>query len=176
MSRPSPTSMSRRSALGLLALIPVTVAAGCAEPEDGAGAGTGGSGSEVNLKVYKDPTCGCCEGWIEHVEADGFTTVTKHPDSLERIFADHDVPADLQSCHLAETASGAIVIGHVPAHFIREYLSAPPEGSRGLTVPAMPVGSPGMEQGEQFEPYEVLLLTKGEPTVFAQVAKQSDQA
>nr|WP_281177471.1 DUF411 domain-containing protein [Janibacter limosus] len=66
---------------------------------------------------------------------------------------------------------GDVFVGHVPARFVLEYLADPPKGARGLSVPAMPVGTPGMEQGDQFDPYDVLLLTDGKPRVLAKVTK-----
>lgn len=127
------------------------------------------------MTVYKDPSCGCCDGWIEHVEEHGFATTTEHPSSLASVWQRHDVPLDLQSCHLARTEDGHLFVGHVPARHVREYLADPPKGARGLSVPAMPVGTPGMEQGERFDPYSVMLITDGEPRVFATVQTASDQ-
>jgi hypothetical protein len=70
-----------------------------------------------------------------------------------------------------------VFVGHVPVPFILEYLKDPPAGARGLTVPAMPVGTPGMEMGDEFDPYEVLVLTvDGPPEVFAKVTKASQQS
>lgn len=126
--------------------------------------------------VFKDPSCGCCGGWVEHVEANGFSVAIEHPEVLGDVFSEHNIPVDLQSCHLAQSAGGAVFVGHVPVPFILEYLKDPPSGARGLTVPAMPVGTPGMEMGEEFEPYDVLVLTAdGQSEVFAKVMKASQQ-
>lgn len=67
------------------------------------------------------------------------------------------------------------MVGHVPARHVLEYLADPPSGSRGLSVPRMPVGMPGMEQGDQFDPYDIMLITDGEPEVFARVTTASQQ-
>ena len=64
----------------------------------------------------------------------------------------------------------------MPARFVIEFLTDPPEGARGLSVPAMPVGTPGMEQGEQFDPYDVMLITESGSEVFAEVTSPSDQS
>lgn len=126
--------------------------------------------------VFKDPSCGCCGGWVEHAEQNGFSIAIEHPEVLGNVFSEHDIAVDLQSCHLALNAAGTVFVGHVPVRFILEYLKNPPAGSRGLTVPAMPVGTPGMEMGEEFEPYEVLILTSsGPPEVFARVTSASQQ-
>lgn len=113
---------------------------------------------------------------MEHAEENGFTVSVEHPEVLGEMFAQHGIAVELQSCHLALSAGGAVFVGHVPARFVLEYLKAPPAGARGLTVPAMPVGTPGMEQGEQFDPYEVLTVpVEGTPEVFATVSKASQQ-
>jgi hypothetical protein len=126
--------------------------------------------------VFKDPSCGCCGGWVEHAEDNGFTIAIEHPEVLGDVFSKYDVAADLQSCHLSVNSAGSVFVGHVPVRYVLEYLKDPPAGSRGLTVPAMPVGTPGMEMGDEFEPYEVLLLGEdGSDEVFAKVSKAADQ-
>ncbi|WP_346006788.1 DUF411 domain-containing protein [Janibacter terrae] len=182
-------TMSRRSTFGLLGVGSVALLAACAQSSPSATSTpvveastpeptspTSGSASAPELTVYKDPTCGCCGGWVEHAVAAGFPTTTELTDDLDGLFARHDIPAELQSCHLATTEAGAIFVGHVPARFIRSYLANPAPGSRGLTVPAMPIGSPGMEQGEEFQPYEVLLLREGKARTFAKVTSLEQQA
>ncbi|UUZ45882.2 DUF411 domain-containing protein [Janibacter limosus] len=130
---------------------------------------------QLTMTVYKDASCGCCGGWVTHAEEHGFTITTEHPESLATVWQDHDVALDLQSCHLARNPDGHLFVGHVPARHVVEYLADPPQGGRGLSVPASPVGTPGMEQGDRFDPYSVMLITHGEPSVFAKVAKASDQ-
>ena len=105
----------------------------------------------------------------------GFTITTEHPEALHEVWERHDIPLDMQSCHLSLTSDGDVFVGHVPARFVLKYLADPPKGARGLSVPAMPVGTPGMEQEAEFDPYEVMLLTDGEPKVFADVRKASQQ-
>ena len=150
--------------------------------ESGTKTGTGtdtdagtAAGTPVAMTVWKDVTCGCCSGWIDHMGASGFDITTEHPEDLATVFAEHDVPPRMQSCHLGLTADGDVIVGHVPARFVHDYLADRPKGARGLSVPAMPVGTPGMEQGDQFDPYEVMLLTDGEPRVHARVTKASQQ-
>lgn len=138
-------------------------------------AGHGVNPTRLSMTVYKDPSCGCCGGWVEHAENNGFSITTEQSTALHEVWARHDIPLDLQSCHLALNSNGEVFVGHVPARFVLEYLADPPKGSRGLSVPAMPTGSPGMEHGDQFDPYEVLLVTDGKPRVFADVRKQSQQ-
>ncbi len=131
---------------------------------------------QLAMTVYKDPSCGCCSGWIEHAEENGFSINVEHPERLHQVWERHDIALDLQSCHLASNADGHVFVGHVPVRFVLEYLADPPKGARGLSVPAMPVGTPGMEQGDQFDPYDVLLITEQESTVFAKVTKSAQQS
>jgi hypothetical protein len=121
------------------------------------------------IHVYKSPTCGCCNDWIKHLEANGFkVTATNVPDS--RFYrARFGMPAKLGSCHTGVVA-GYVVEGHVPAREIKRLLRERPK-ALGLSVPGMPVGSPGMDGPEyngQVDPYDVLLVqTDGRATVFA---------
>ena len=131
--------------------------------------------ARLAMTVYKDASCGCCSGWVDHAEDNGFTITTEHPEALHEVWERHDIPLDMQSCHLSLNSDGDVFVGHVPARFVLEYLADPPKGARGLSVPAMPVGTPGMEQEAEFDPYEVMLLTDGEPKVFADVRKASQQ-
>lgn len=131
---------------------------------------------ELNLKVYKSPTCGCCGEWVEHVKKSGFDTDVEDLDSLNEIKQQYGVAPKLQSCHTAVSKEGYIFEGHIPAKTIKAFLQNPPENALGLTVPGMPVGSPGMEVGERFDPYQVLLIkSDGTTEVFAVMAKPEDQ-
>ncbi len=105
------------------------------------------------VTVYKTPTCGCCNAWIEHLEANGFeVTATNLPD-LRNLKRENGVPPALSSCHTA-FVEGYVVEGHVPASDLRRLLDERPKVA-GLAVPGMPIGSPGME-GPNPEPYQVL--------------------
>lgn len=105
------------------------------------------------LVVYKTPTCGCCNDWVDHVKAHGFTVVAHDLNDLSQIKQQLGVPAGRISCHTA-TVRGYTVEGHVPADLIAKMLAEKPR-FRGLTVPGMPMGSPGME-GPWKDDYEVL--------------------
>ena len=108
------------------------------------------------IQVFKTPTCGCCSIWVQHLKANGFTPkVTDVPSTAEyrRKFG---VPEKLQSCHTA-VIRGYAIEGHVPAQDIKRLLKTRSKGS-GLAVPGMPIGSPGMEQGDRRDPYSVLLF------------------
>ena len=116
--------------------------------------------------VYKLATCGCCETWSEHMQAAGFRVETRDTQDLDAIKTEAGVPFGQGSCHTAKVGD-YFVEGHVPADDVKRLLGERPD-ALGLTVPGMPIGSPGMEQGDTREPYDVLLVAKdGSTTVFA---------
>lgn len=118
--------------------------------------------------VYKSPTCGCCEKWVEHMEKAGFSLVPKDMASgaLMRQKLKLGLNGAQASCHTAEIG-GYVIEGHVPADDVKRLLSDKPDAI-GLAVPKMPIGSPGMESGDTKEPYDVLLIKKdGSSEVFA---------
>lgn len=117
--------------------------------------------------VYKTPTCGCCNGWIEHLEAAGFTVDARDVRDIMTVKRDAGVPTPMSSCHTA-IVDGYVVEGHVPAEHVERLLAERPEVV-GIAVPGMPVGSPGME-GPNAQPYQVLSFTAdGQAAVFAEV-------
>ncbi len=117
------------------------------------------------IVIYKDPSCGCCTAWVEHLRASGFTASVRERVDLRRTKAELGVPEHLQSCHTA-TIEDYVIEGHVPAADIRRLLAERPK-ARGVAVPGMPVGSPGMEQGAEREPYNVILFQgDGADTIF----------
>lgn len=118
------------------------------------------------LTVYKSPTCGCCGKWIEHMKAAGFQVKVVDLDDLTEIKQASGVPMKLRTCHTAVVGNYAIE-GHVPADVVKKLLAEKPAAA-GIAVPGMPIGSPGMEVGNQKDSYEVLLFDKaGKTTVFA---------
>ncbi|PUA30417.1 MAG: metal-binding protein [Cellvibrio sp. 79] len=112
----------------------------------------------MQLEVYKSPTCGCCEEWISHLQSHGLKSNIHHPDDLNAVKNRYKISPKYQSCHTAVSPDGYVFEGHIPAPVITRFLAEKPEGAIGLAVPGMPVGSPGMEMGERFTPYDVLLL------------------
>lgn len=133
-------------------------------------------GDPIHLIVHKSPTCGCCLGWMTHMDNHGFSTTGHHPEQLTQLKLDKGVELRYQSCHTAVSPRGFVFEGHVPAKFVRQFLANVPDQALGLSVPGMPVGSPGMEVGDKFMPYQVLLLKKdGNHEVFAQVDRAADQ-
>jgi|SRR5262245_5660677 len=109
------------------------------------------------ITVMKDPNCGCCSGWVEHLRQEGFEVETKDMPDLSRVKVQLGVPTDLAACHTAQV-EGYVIEGHVPASAIRRLLHEHPPGI-GLAVPGMPINSPGMEvPGAPDEAYEVILF------------------
>ncbi|WP_425493445.1 DUF411 domain-containing protein [Marilutibacter chinensis] len=116
--------------------------------------------------VHKSPTCGCCELWVEHLRDAGFEVeVRDHaPDALNRIKLDLGVPYGKGSCHTAEVG-GYFVEGHVPATDVQRLLVEAPSG-KGLVLPGMPLGSPGMEVPDgTVQSYTVELVDEDGDTV-----------
>jgi hypothetical protein len=124
----------------------------------------------ISLDIYKSPTCGCCELWVEHVETQGFKSSVQHPDDLNAIKDKFGIKPQYQSCHTAVSADGYVFEGHIPARLVKQFLAEKPENALGLAVPGMPLGSPGMEVDDRITPYDVLLLRKdGTTSVYARV-------
>jgi hypothetical protein len=118
------------------------------------------------VTVYKTATCGCCKDWVKHLEANGFRVEAYDVADLERIKSNLGVRPQYASCHTA-IADGYTIEGHVPASDIRRLLAERPKG-RGLAVPGMPGGSPGMESAPK-QPYATLLIDdQGGARVFEQ--------
>src|SRR5215213_3859472 len=118
------------------------------------------------MTVTKDPSCGCCSGWVEHIKAAGFPVEVIESTDLSRLKERLGVPRHLASCHTAEV-DGYIVEGHVPAAAVKRLLAERPSG-KGVAVPGMPTGSPGMEvEGTAPEPYEVVLFDAAGQRAFA---------
>lgn len=165
----------------LLSLTLIFLLSACTDSNESVNPHQGAQSSPVEqLIVYKSPKCGCCKKWINHLEDSGFDTEFKHPGNLDAIKGRYQVPRETRSCHTAVSKQGFVFEGHIPARYIQQFLASPPEGALGLAVPAMPVGSPGMEVNDRFMPYQVLLLKKdGSTEVFAAVesaAQQYDEA
>jgi hypothetical protein len=119
-------------------------------------------GAKPLVEVWKSPTCGCCKDWIAHLQAEGFAVRT-HDDGNDEARKRLGMPLRYGSCHTAQVGGYAIE-GHVPAREIRRLLNEKPAAVVGLAVPAMPVGSPGMdgpEYGGRKDPYDVLLVRAG---------------
>ncbi|RZA36376.1 MAG: DUF411 domain-containing protein [Lysobacteraceae bacterium] len=119
------------------------------------------SAAQPVIEVYKTEYCGCCKEWIKHLEANGFTVKAQNVADPGGYRAKFGIPAEYASCHTGRVG-GYAVEGHVPASDIKRLLAEKPK-ARGLAVPGMPAGSPGME-GARKDPYAVLLVKDGGKT------------
>ena len=120
----------------------------------------------ADIVVYKSSTCGCCKKWVSHLEQNGYTVEVHNQNrsKLSSIKAEMEVPRGLQSCHTAKIG-GYVIEGHVPADVIARLLKEKPQ-IKGLAVPGMPMGSPGME-GSRRDAYDVLALQEnGKTSIF----------
>ena len=145
MKRPSlvhPRGLTRRRAMRLIA-VAVTAPLSSAFAQS------------PRILVHKDPNCGCCEGWVQHMKAAGFAVIVEEVADLEVVRKRLGVPSDLAACHTAEV-EGYVIEGHVPALAVRRLLEQRP-AAVGLSVPGMPAGSPGMEGGTP-QKYDVVLF------------------
>jgi len=114
------------------------------------------------VEVWKTPTCGCCAEWVDHLKENGFTVKVNDVSNTDSFRAALGMPQEYGSCHSARVG-GYAVEGHVPADDIKKLLAEKPDAV-GLAVPAMPMGSPGMEHPDSPEKraeYDVLLVKKG---------------
>ena len=119
----------------------------------------------TRIAVVRSPDCGCCGAWIDHLREAGFTAEETLSDDVDAFKDENAVPQSLRSCHTA-LVEGYVIEGHVPAAAIQKLLADRPKAI-GLAVPGMPIGSPGMEMGDQTEPFDVILWNALGTQVFA---------
>ena len=123
--------------------------------------------AEPEMTVYKSPTCGCCGKWITHMEENGFKIKAVDVIEMNVVKEKYGITRNLASCHTA-IIDDYFIEGHVPAADVKRLLAEKTD-SKGLTVPGMPIGSPGMEMGERVDPYQVLSVkSDGSTEVFNQ--------
>ena len=138
---------------------------GASATSNSSGAGAK-SDSKPLATVYKSATCTCCSKWVDHLKENGFRVVAKDVENVNIYKQKFGVTPNLASCHTA-IINGYVVEGHVPASDIKRMLKEKPT-FKGLAVPGMPVGSPGMEQGNIKQPYNVMSFDKdGNKEVFS---------
>lgn len=120
----------------------------------------------TRLQVWRDPSCGCCGAWIEHMRGAGFAVEDTLLRDLSPVRRRLGTPSALVSCH-AGLVEGIALEGHVPAMAVRRLLGERTPGIRGLAVPGMPVGAPGMEvPGTAPDTYDVIAFGEGRPRGF----------
>ncbi len=158
--------MSYKNFLLAMLVVAATYAlSACAEAPDGNNTSSSALASSSPqtstlpvMIVNKSPSCGCCELWVEHMKSAGFKIKINDTDDMGPIKERVGVPYGKGSCHTAEVG-GYFIEGHVPADDIKRLLAERPD-AKGLTVPGMPAGSPGMELPDgRIQPYDVELVT-----------------
>ena len=118
-----------------------------------------------DMTVYKSDSCGCCGGWVDHIRRSGFEVNVIATDELVPVKQRLDVPQSLWGCHTA-VIDGKVIEGHVPAAGVKAFLKNPGQ-ARGIGVPGMPTGSPGMEApGYEPDRYDVMTFGEGAPARF----------
>ena len=119
----------------------------------------------LDIVVYRSPTCGCCSKWLAHLKKHGFNIQDNVLEDMQSIKDKYGISRSLASCHTA-IINGYIVEGHVPANDIKTMLKDKPE-IKGLTVPGMVAGTPGMEMGDKKAPFKVFAFDKnGQVTIY----------
>lgn len=126
-------------------------------------------GQTHEITVYKTPTCSCCGVWVEHLRENKFNVKVIEVESTAEYQKKYGVTNALRSCHTG-IVNGYAIEGHVPASEIQRLLKEKPN-AKGLSVPGMPIGSPGMEVGTRRDAYSVLLFdSSGKTTIYRQYA------
>ena len=121
----------------------------------------------ATYEMFRDPNCGCCELWADHVRAENEADIAEVPtQDMAAIKTANGVPQDLWSCHTM-IVDGYVIEGHVPAADIARLLAERPAGVKGLAVPGMPLGSPGMDMGGRKQAYQVIAFGENGRSVFA---------
>jgi hypothetical protein len=121
----------------------------------------------TSITVYKDPSCGCCTKWVDHLRAAGLRPTVHDRADMDALKDSLGVPSALRSCHTA-VAGEYVIEGHVPADDLRRLVASAPKGVVGIAVPEMPAGSPGMEMGGRRDRYDVIAFSaNGRTSVFA---------
>ena len=148
-------NLDRRLVLGIISTLAVTAWTGMAR-----------AANLPNIVAYRNPGCGCCEKWAEQLKAAGFDVSMQDDPDLSARRAAAGVPDDLAGCHTA-LMGDYVIEGHVPLAEIQRLLTEKPL-IKGIAVPGMPTGSPGMEMGERRDAYDVVAFAAdGTRTIFA---------
>lgn len=148
--------MNRRSMLMLLVGGATTIASPCARAKD----------DSKTVTLYKDPQCGCCEGYADYLRSHGFEVTAVPTHDLPLLNEKYGIQTDLQPCHISLIA-GYVVGGHVPVEVVTRLLSEKPPIT-GITLPGMPPGSPGMN-GWKTEPFTIYEIAKDTRRIYAAV-------
>jgi len=168
--------MSKKLIISVISTVAILFLSSCSKASEPITTKLAQSNLKQILQVYKNPSCGCCEKWVAHINTAGFQTKVHNRADLSGLKQKKGIAPRYRSCHTAISQNGYVFEGHVPAKFIKKFLLDQPENALGLSVPAMPAGTPGMEMGNRFMPYQVLLLKKdGTSEVYAFVKSSKEQ-
>jgi hypothetical protein len=127
--------------------------------------GTGLAGAEERVAtLYKNPQCGCCEGYADYLRDNGFEVTVKPTHDLPLLHRQYGVPEPLVGCHTT-LIDGYVVEGHVPVNSVIRLLKERP-AIKGISLPGMPAGSPGMS-GEKAAPFTIYEIKDGPAEVYA---------
>jgi hypothetical protein len=129
----------------------------------GGGGPAGAEGSRI-ATLYKNPQCGCCEGYADYLRDNGFEVTVKPTHDLPLLHRQHGVPEELVGCHTT-LVDGYVVEGHVPINALLRLLKERPD-IKGISLPGMPAGSPGMS-GEKTAPFTIYEIGEGPTEVYA---------
>jgi len=126
------------------------------------------------MTVYRDPSCGCCKSWAEQARQAGFQVTLRDDPDMAAVKQRLGVPTELASCHTA-VVNGVVIEGHVPFKHIDRLLGERPSDIKGIAVPGMPRGSPGMEMPDgSTDPFEVIAFDgAGNRTVFQESIRRN---
>jgi hypothetical protein len=122
------------------------------------------AGQPYTATLYKNPQCGCCEGYADYLRENGFEVTVKPTHDLPLLHRQYGVPEPLVGCHTT-LVDGYVVEGHVPIGAVLRMLTERP-AIKGISLPGMPAGSPGMS-GEKARPFTIFEFGEGEPKVYA---------
>lgn len=117
----------------------------------------------ADVTLYKNPQCGCCEGYAEYLRENGFTVTVEPTHELVAMSRVAGIPEEFQGCHLS-FIEDYVVSGHVPVNTVNRLLSERPD-IKGITLPGMPMGSPGMV-GEKTEPFTIYKISDGPAKIY----------
>lgn len=125
----------------------------------------------INIEVYRSPSCSCCGKWVAHLQQNQFQVKDIVTENVQAIKDKYGVTSEMASCHTA-LVNGYVIEGHVPANDIKKLLKLKPDVI-GIAVPAMPVGTPGMENNGKKDAYNVMSFDKAKQhKVFSHYAGQ----
>ncbi len=121
----------------------------------------------ASYTMYRDANCGCCKEWAAHAE-NGLQAdmEVRDVEDMGAVKSEYGVPSDLRSCHTA-IVEGYVIEGHVPAADVKRLLDERPAGVTGIGVAGMPIGSPGMEQSNHRQAFQVIAFGPNGRAVFA---------